>query len=147
MGDFSTPTDLSFNRSRLTDPAAFAEEAGASSWLYLCGDEFAQMEGGMSFAQVQAAVPHAANVVSDPPFVLNLDLARQHVAALDDLPRPTVVTCRSGPRASAVVYMYAGLRSGATAEEVLKRAELDRAPFCAFDDYKTWVAECLDELG
>ena len=104
------------------------------------------MEGGMSYADVQAAVPASANVVSDPPHVLDLDLARQHIAALDELPRPTVVSCRSGPRASAVIYMYAGLRSGATAEAVIARAEADGAPFCASDDYKAWLTECLDEL-
>jgi len=146
MAEFAAPADLTFNRGRVADPASFAQEAGAASWLFLCGEEFAHMEGGISYADVQAAVPESANVVSDPPFTLNLDLARQHVAALDDLPRPTLVTCRSGPRASAVVYMYAGLRSGASAEEVLARAEADGAPFCASDEYKAWLATFLDEL-
>ena len=33
-------------------------------------------------------------------------------AALDSLPRPTLVTCRAGPRSSALVYLYAGLKAG-----------------------------------
>jgi protein tyrosine phosphatase (PTP) superfamily phosphohydrolase (DUF442 family) len=33
------------------------------------------------------------------------ELAREHVAALDSLPRATLVTCRAGTRSSAVVYL------------------------------------------
>jgi protein tyrosine phosphatase (PTP) superfamily phosphohydrolase (DUF442 family) len=147
MTDFPTPTDLTHNRGLIADPAAFARDAGAASWLYLCGEEFAAMEGGMSYASVQAAVAESANVVSDPPRELDMELARQHVAALDQLPRPTLVTCRTGPRSSAVIYLYAGLRAGATADEVLARAEADGAPFCASDDLKAWVAQGLEELA
>ena len=105
------------------------------------------MEGGMSYASVQAAVAESANIVSDPPRELDMELARQHVAALDRLPRPTLVTCRTGPRSSAVIYLYAGLRAGATADEVLARAEADGAPFCASDELKAWVAQGLEELA
>jgi hypothetical protein len=147
MGVFQGPTGLTFNRGLIADPAAFASDANAASWLYLCGEEFAGMEGGMSYADVEAAVQSSANVVSDPPRTMNMDLARQHVAALDELPRPTLVTCRTGPRSSAAVYLYAGLRAGATADEVLARAEADQAPFCAFEELKAWVAQGLAELS
>jgi hypothetical protein len=142
-----SPSDMRHNRGLVEDPAAFAREAGAASWLYLCGEEFASMEGGMSYADVQAAVPESANVVSDPPVEMTMDLAREHVAALDELPRPTLVTCRVGPRSSAVVYLYAGLKTGASADEVLERAEADGAPFTRSDELKAWVAQGLDELG
>lgn len=105
------------------------------------------MDGGMSYADVQAAVAQSANVVSDPPRVLDMDLARRHVAALDELPRPTLVTCRTGPRSSALVYLYAGLKAGATADEVLARAEEDEAPFAGSDELKAWVAQGLGELS
>ena len=105
------------------------------------------MEGGMSYADVEAAVPHSANVVSDPPVEMDMDLARQHVAALDELPRPTLVTCRMGPRSSAVIYLYAGLKAGASADEVLARAESDGALFTRSDELKAWVAQGLDELA
>jgi hypothetical protein len=145
--DFQTPTDLTYNRGLIADPAAFASDANAASWLYMCGDEFAAMEGGMSYAEVEAAVPESVNIVSDPPRVLDMSLARQHVAALDTLPRPTLVTCRVGPRSSALVYLYAGLRSGATPDEVLARAEADNAPFTGFDDLKAWVVQGLADLS
>jgi hypothetical protein len=147
MPDFEGPKDLTFNRGPIADPEAFAREASAASWLYLCGEEFASMEGGMSYAGVEAAVPESANIVSDPPRVLDMDLARRQVAALDELPRPTLVTCRAGPRSSALVYLYAGLRAGATAGEVLERAEADGAPFAQSEDLRAWVAQGLGELS
>jgi hypothetical protein len=147
MATFETPTDLQFNRGLIADPEGFARDAQAASWLYLCGEEFAGMEGGMSYASVQAAVPASANVVSDPPQPLDMDLARRQIAALDDLPRPTLVTCRTGPRSSALVYLYAGLRAGATPEEVLARAAADGAPFTGAEPLEAWVAQGLVELA
>ena len=147
MAEFKGPQDLIFNRGPVEDPGALAREANAASWLFLCGEEFAAMEGGMSYADVQAAVPQAANVVSDPPRVLDMELARRQVAALDELPRPTLVTCRRGPRSAALVYLYSGLRSGATADEVLAQAESDDAPFVDNDECRAWVRQGLDELG
>ena len=144
---FERPADLTFNRGAIADPAAFAREADAASWLYLCGEEFASMDGGMSYADVQAAVPESVNVVSDPPRVLDMDLARRHVAALDRLPRPTLVTCRTGPRSSAAVYLYAGLRAGAPAEEVRARAAADEAPFSGTPALEAWVTQGLAELA
>ena len=115
--------ELSYNAGLIADPAQFAREHQGASWLYLCGEEFAAMDGGMSYADVTAAVDVSANVVSDPPRILDMDLARRQVAALDDLPRPTLVTCRTGARSSALVYLYEGLHSGESAARVLARAE------------------------
>jgi len=98
VASFETPSDLTNNRGLIADPEVFARERGAASWLYLCGEEFASMEGGMSYADVERSVPVSANVVSDPPTPLDLDLARRQIKALDGLPRPTLVTCRTGPR-------------------------------------------------
>jgi hypothetical protein len=147
VSEFQSPTDLTHNRGLIADPAAFAEDAGAASWLYMCGEEFAAMEGGMSFADVQAAVPESTNLVADPPRPFDMDVARRGIAALDALPRPTLVTCRTGPRSSALVYLYAGLRSGASADEVLARAESDGAPFTQAEPLKAWVAQGLAELS
>lgn len=147
MGEFQTPTDLTHNRGLIADPEAFARERGAASWLYLCGEEFASMEGGMSYADVERSVPASANVVSDPPTPLDLDLARRQIEALDGLPRPTLVTCRTGPRSSALIYLYAGLRAGASPEDVLARAEADEAPFVQSEELRAWVANGLEQLS
>src|SRR5262245_34591685 len=135
------------NRGLIGDPEAFAREKGAASWLYLCGEEFASIEGGMSYADVERAVPVSANVVSDPPTPLDLDLARRQIDALEELPRPTLVTCRTGPRSSALIYLYAGLRSGAPAEDVLARAEADGAAFVQSDELRGWVSDGLEQLS
>ena len=147
MTGFETPADLMNNRGLVADPEAFAREKGAASWLYLCGEEFASMEGGMSYADVERAVPVSANVVSDPPVPLDLDLARKQIEALDGLPRPTLVTCRTGPRSSALIYLYAGLQAGASAEDVFGRAEADDATFVKSDELRAWVAEGLEQLS
>lgn len=147
MTDFETPADLMNNRGLIADPEAFARENGAASWLFLCGKEFASMEGGLSYADVERAVPVAANVVSDPPVQLDLDLARRQIEALDGLPRPTLVTCRTGPRSSALIYLYAGLQAGASAEDVFARAEADDAAFVESDELRAWVANGLELLS
>jgi hypothetical protein len=147
MSEFAGPTDLTFNRGPVADPEAFARDAGAASWLFLCGEEFAAMDGGLSYEAVAGAVPESRNIVSDPPRELTMELAREHIAALDELPRPTLVTCRVGPRSSAIVYLYAGLRAGATADEVLARAEADDAPFVRSDELKGFVRQGLAELA
>jgi protein tyrosine phosphatase (PTP) superfamily phosphohydrolase (DUF442 family) len=146
MAGFQLPRDLMYNRGAIQEPSAYAKEAGCASWLFLVGEEFASMPGGMSYAQVQQSVPVSARVVSDPPLELDLELARQHVAALEQLPRPTLISCRTGPRASAVAYMYAGLKAGATPAEVVTAAEHDNAPFCAFTAYKEWVRSSMESL-
>jgi hypothetical protein len=144
---FEGPTDLQHNRGLIADPAAFAKDAGAASWLYLCGEEFARTEGGMSYADVQAAVPESVHLIADPPRPFDMDVARRGVEALDELPRPTLVTCRTGPRSSALVYLYAGLRSGASADAVLSRAEADGAPFAHEESLRAWVVRGLTELA
>jgi len=143
MKNFQLLKGLHFNRGLIQDPAKYFKDIGCASWLYLVGEEFAKMEGGMSYDQVQAAAPKSINVISDPPRVLNLDLAKQHVEALDLLPRPTLISCRTGPRASAVAYMYSGLKLGAEPDEVLAMAEKDQAPFIQFEEYKEWLLSSM----
>ena len=63
MTGFETPSDLIHNRGLIEDPEAFARRHGAASWLYLCGEEFATIEGGMSYADVERAVPDRKSVV------------------------------------------------------------------------------------
>ena len=146
MAEFDTPQGLTFNRGLIADPTEFAREAGAASWLFMCSDEFAVAPGGMSYADVQQAVPESTHIVADTP-PLSMELANKLISALDELPRPALVTCRSGPRSSALVYMYAGLRAGASADDVIARAEADDAPFVQMDPLRAWVTQGLTELS
>jgi hypothetical protein len=43
--------------------------------------------------------------------------------------------------------MYAGLRSGASADDVLARAEADNAPWTRSDELCGWVADCFEQLA
>jgi len=146
MKNFQLLNGLHFNRGLIQDPATYFKNTECASWLYLVGEEFSKMEGGMSYSQVKAAAPQSINVISDPPRVLNLDLAKQHVEAPDLLPRPTLISCRTGPRSSAVAYMYSGLKLGAEPEEVIAMAEKDQAPFIQFEEYKEWVRSSIRSL-
>ena len=146
MTELTELSAINHNRGLIADPASFARDANAASWLYLCGEAFAATDGGMSYADVEAAVDRSVNVVSDPPVVMTMSLARQHIEALDRLPRPTLVTCRTGPRSSAVIYLYAGIRAGATEQEVLAQAQTDNAPFLQSDELVAWVQQGLAEL-
>jgi hypothetical protein len=146
MADFEVPDDIRFNRGAIANPAAFAAEAGAKGWLYLCGTEFASMEGGMSYDQVLDSVGESENIVSDPPVDFTVDLVKQHLEAIERLPRPTLVTCRMGPRSSVSVYVYAGLKAGATADEVLAKADADGAPFAGMEPYRELVRQAMDQL-
>ena len=141
------PPDLTFNRGKVDDPAGFAARHDAAAWLFLCGQEFAEMDGGISYDQVKPVVPASANVVSDPPVEMTMDLAREQIAALDALPRPALVTCRTGPRSSALVYLYSGLAQGASPDEVLERAREDDAPFAGNEPLEAWVRQGLEELA
>jgi hypothetical protein len=57
------------------------------------------------------------------------------------------VTCRTRPRSSALVYLYEGLHSGESAEQVLARAERDGAPLAGSAECRTWVEQGLRELS
>jgi hypothetical protein len=138
---------LGLSKRQVLGLVAAAREHGAAAWLYLCGEEFASVDGGMSYEQAAAAVPEAAVVVSDPPVPMTMDLAREQVAALEALPRPALVTCRTGPRSSALVYLYAGLKNGTSADDVLRQAEEDGAPFARSDELKDWVRQGLEDLN
>ena|SRR5688572_7933086 len=146
MKEFELPKDLSYNKGLIQDPGSYLKESGCHAWLFLVGEEFSKMEGGISYEQVKEATSYSANVVSDPPRELTLELARQHVKALDSLPRPTLISCRTGPRASAVAYMYSGLKEGAEPDDVLAAAEKDNAPFFQNEEYKEWVRSSIETL-
>ena len=147
MKEFELPDDLKYNNGFIKDPGNYLKERECISWLCLVGEEFANMEDGISYQQVQDATPYSVNVVSDPPLKLNLDIAIQHVNALDSLPRPTLIACRTGPRASAVAYMYSGLKLGVEPEEVIAAAEKAHAPFTQIDEYKEWVRTSIISLS
>jgi hypothetical protein len=70
---------LQHNRGLIDDPTSFARDADAASWLYLCGEAFATMDGGMSYSDVKAAVDRSTNIVSDPPVEMTMIVSNRWV--------------------------------------------------------------------
>ena len=56
----SREAQLVHNTALIADPAEFAREHRAASWLFLCGEEFAAMDGDMPYADMEAAVGSSA---------------------------------------------------------------------------------------
>ena len=45
------------------------------------------------------------------------------------------------------LYLYAGLQAGASADDVLARAEADDAPWAHSEELRAWVADGLEQLS
>jgi hypothetical protein len=73
MKNFELLQDLKFNNGFIKDPGAYLKGCECKSWLFLVGEEFSKMENGMSYEQVKEATPYSANIISDPPQILNLE--------------------------------------------------------------------------
>jgi hypothetical protein len=67
MKSFQLPEDLKYNDGFVKDPRSYIKERGCQSWLYLVGEEFASMENGMSYQQVQEATAHSAKLSAIHP--------------------------------------------------------------------------------
>ena len=96
MPEFDGPEGLIYNTEPIADPEGFASEAGAASWLYLCGEEFASMEGGMSYAQVKEALARlhpedraAYYEVKDPVCDIIIEAAERWAAETGYVPGPS----------------------------------------------------------
>jgi hypothetical protein len=46
-----------------------------------------------------------------------------------------------------VAYIYAGLRAGASVDEVLVRADADAAPFTGSDELRAFVKQAMEALA
>ena len=142
---FETPTDLMHNRM-IADPEAFARERDAASWLFLCGEEFASMEGGMSYADVERAVPVSANVVPIRPTPTRPRSRPAADRGARRLPRPSA---RDVPdRASLRRFDLPLCRAarGGVGRRRAARAEADDAPFAGSEDIRTWLTEGPQQL-
>src|SRR3954464_15032232 len=74
--DFALPDDIAFNRGPIPDPATFARDAHAASWLYLFGEKWAPRDGGFPSAELGAGAPGSEVIVWDAPGPLAVDFAR-----------------------------------------------------------------------
>ena len=84
MDDFDGPAGLTFNRGLIADPTAFARDANAASWLFLCGEEFAALYAGLRAGATPAQVLSRAEADS-APFCDSEDLKAWVVQGLAEL--------------------------------------------------------------
>ena len=147
MTDFETPTDLMNNRGLIADPEAFAREKGAASWLFLCGEEFASRRAACRTQTSSAPCPWRRMSSRTRRFSSTSTSPASRSRRSTACPGRPLVTCRTGPRSSALIYLYAGLQAGASAEDVFARAEADDAAFVKSDELRAWVADGLEQLS
>eukprot|EP00518_Triparma_eleuthera_P007455 CAMPEP_0182469546 /NCGR_PEP_ID=MMETSP1319-20130603/17250_1 /TAXON_ID=172717 /ORGANISM="Bolidomonas pacifica, Strain RCC208" /LENGTH=757 /DNA_ID=CAMNT_0024669863 /DNA_START=121 /DNA_END=2394 /DNA_ORIENTATION=- len=128
-------------------PRDLAEKA--KSWLSLVPqDKYAPTDGSDPTDPVSLSPSIAKggiSFISVEADALSLSLADSLCRCLDDLPRPTLVSCMSGARATAVSRMYLARRRGVRAEEVLSTAEEKKEAWVRNAKLVTWMKECLSD--
>lgn len=140
-----------------SDALAFlaAKYAGA---LYLSSDSPTDLGANSGFEAVQASFPAGAikvalDVSRDAYKVdgdSTLAAAQEYkafAAALDSLPRPTVIICKTARRASAVVAAYEGVKGRNSVDEVLSRASAQDLKFLGHEGLKKWVSTVVETFG
>jgi sulfur dioxygenase len=109
------------------------------SWLYLCPDVDPDVgvEGGIE------TLRNSGIQVAHVPFTtsaLNLQKTDEIVNVLDQLPRPTVISCRSSLRAGACLALYRGVKSPEIPiEEIIANARAENLTFTNNANVVNWV--------
>jgi protein tyrosine phosphatase (PTP) superfamily phosphohydrolase (DUF442 family) len=103
-------------------------------------------------AAAEAAAASALGVASahvpvDAPAGLSGRTADSCVASLARLPRPTLVLCASGNRASAAIAISVGREEKWSGEATLAWAFEQRMPFLTVQALRDWVVASVDVRG
>lgn len=123
----------------------------AKGWLSLIPRDRYKPENGSAPTDPVSLSPSVS--FGDTAFIsvevdaLSLPLADSLCRSLDDLPRPTLVSCMSGSRATAVSRMYLARSRGVGAEEVISVAEKKNEPWAKNAKLVAWIKECLGDSG
>mmetsp|Transcript_24199 Transcript_24199/g.39163 ORF Transcript_24199/g.39163 Transcript_24199/m.39163 type:complete len:347 (+) Transcript_24199:32-1072(+) len=136
------------------EEAAAHRAAGAQALVYLCPDEggdtgFAAPGGFQEGLLPLFGEGHARQlpVVVTDALPANLELARALVAALEELPRPLVLQCRSANRASAPLAMYLAKKNQWTADQTQEYGEKSELPFVGVPKLAEWVRNYVESLS
>ena len=95
-------------------------------------------------AAAAAGVADALHVPVDAPAGLSRTTADACVAALARLPRPTLVLCASGNRASAAIAIAVGREERWGGEATLAWALEQKMPFLTVQPLRDWVVASVD---
>lgn len=77
------------------------------------------------------------------PSKLNRELTEDIITSLDSLPRPTMIMCRSGARATAAARIYSATKFGESADSVLETAISKGEKWTESQNLKNWVSSTL----
>jgi sulfur dioxygenase len=119
-----------------------------ASCLYLCTDSTEDLGAPAGFADIQTAfkeaqhIPFAPSAASFQPGATYFDCQDAYSSferALDRLPRPTVIVCKSARRAGAVLTAYKGAKEGGGAEKAMSFAKDQGLSFVGAAGLAAWV--------
>ena len=143
-------------------PETFQGLAQYKSILYLCPDlQFdSAVPGG--FPAITKALPasvavHLSVAASDACFQVNCAVTglglhgaiakyAEVERALDALPRPTIILCKSNRRAGLMWATYMGVKSSMSFEEVMEMASTKGLSFTASPGFVAWCAAVVDTV-
>ena len=131
------------------------------SCLYLCPDCDGDSAGGGFSAVTNAwsasTAKHVSIVATEPCFQVNCaenglvlhDVIAKYAEverALDSLPRPTLIMCKSNRRAGMVWAVYVGVKAGKSVEEVLAMAAEKKLTFLGSPGFVAWATAVVGTL-
>lgn len=146
-------------------PISFLKNQGLQSCLYICLDTPGDCsfprgfrDAIDAFGDVNAfhipldinSQPFSSDTSSDNllPRPLNaLSIYSKFEKALTSIPRPTVITCKSARRASAVFAAYDAVKYKKSYETVLSESEMASLKFLSLDSLKNWVKDVIESKG
>ena len=127
-----------------------------ASCLYLCPDVDGDSGAPNGFADVKAAFKSAAHtplLLSSPAFQPGaaseacLEAFAPYAMALDSLPRPTLVMCKSSRRAGAVLSAYRAVKAGLTADAALAQAGELGLSFTGVAGLASWMSTVVSSAA
>ena len=127
-----------------------------ASCLYLCPDIDGDSGAPNGFADVKAVFKSAAQtplLLSSPAFQPGaapedcLEAFAPYAMALDSLPRPTLVMCKSSRRAGAVLSAYRAVKAGLTADAALAQAGELGLTFTGVAGLSAWVSTVVSSAA
>lgn len=92
-------------------------------------------------SESQAFLPVRPNVLAA------VDAFHQYRAALDSLPRPTLIACGTNRRAGAVYAAYEGARRKLSVEEVAADSQRRGFTYLALPKFAVWVNTIVSTFG
>ena len=140
LADYTDPAANEFLVSGTEDLPYFGKVNG---WLKLIPEESYSFADPATVPFLDADKKCNSVMVSVEADSLTSPLVDSLIAALDALPRPALISCKSGARATAVARLYAARKLNATSEVVLRAAIAKKEPWTNNEKLVQWIKDNL----